>query len=232
MLRRCNRLENIERERASENWSYLESIGIQKRKLPYGLSRSCPLLAFFQALGISEKQLGKMLLLNPRLISYSELKLTQITDFLTIIGLNKEWLITKTLAKNPFLLGYSVEKRLWPTTEFLKWIGLDELSLQRVVCYFPEVFCRDVDRVLRPNLAFLKRCGFDNKQIANFVAGYPPALIKSVSKSLEPKMRFLVEEMGRDISEIANYLEFFRHGKNKSLEAKSFEVKKYTMQFK
>ncbi|KAG6499354.1 hypothetical protein ZIOFF_039120 [Zingiber officinale] len=103
-----------------------------------------------------------------------------------------------------------VEKRLWPTTEFLK----------------------DVDRVLRPNLAFLKWCGFHNKQIANLVAGYPPALIKSVSKSLEPKMRFLVEEMGRDISEIANYLEFFRHGKNKSLEAKSFEATKYTMQFK
>ncbi|KAG6539146.1 transcription termination factor MTERF6, chloroplastic/mitochondrial-like [Zingiber officinale] len=266
MLRKCNRLESIERERASENWDYLESIGIQKRKLPYVifkcpkilalsmnqklvptvqclatlgskpggvasaitkfpdiLSHSielklCPLLAFFQALGISEKQLGKMLLLNPRLISYSEMKLTQITDFLVSIGFNEEGLIGKTLVKNPFLMGYSIEKRLLPTTEFLKSIGLDELSLQRVVCYFPEVFCRDVNRVLKPNLAFLKGCGFDNKQIANLVAGYPPILIKSVSKSLEPKVRFLVEVMGREISEIADYPEFFRHGMKKSLE--------------
>lgn len=267
MVRRCNPLEITGRDRASENWNYLESIGVQKRKLPYvvfkcpkvltlGLNQKlvptvqclatlgsrpgevasaitkfpnilshsvedklCPLLAFFQVLGISEKQLGKMLLLNPRLISYSiETKLTRITDFLASIGLNKEGLIGKTLVKNPFLVGYSVEKRLRPTTEFLKSIGLDEQNLQRVICNFPEVICRDVNRVLKPNLAFLKRCGFDSKQIATLVAGYPPVLIKSVNKSLEPKIRFLVEDMGREIGEIADCPEFFRHGMKKSLE--------------
>ncbi|WOL17168.1 hypothetical protein Cni_G25957 [Canna indica] len=267
MLRRCNRLESAGVEAANENWDYLESIGIQKRKLPYVVSKCpkiltlslnqklvptvqclatfgskpgdvasaitkfpnilshsveeklCPLLAFFQALGISDKQLGKMLLLNPRLISYSiETKLTQITDFLASIGLDKDGWIGKILVKNPFLVGYSVQKRLQPTIEFFKAIGLDELNLQRVVCNFPEVFCRDVDKVLKPNLAFLKGCGFDDKQIATLVAGYPPVLIKSVKKSLEPKIRFLVEHMGREISEVADYPEFFRHGTKKCLE--------------
>jgi mTERF domain-containing protein, mitochondrial len=32
----------------------------------------CPLLAFFQTLGVSEKQLAKLLMVNLRLISYSK----------------------------------------------------------------------------------------------------------------------------------------------------------------
>lgn len=33
MFRKCRRLEDMQKERASENWEYLERIGIQKRKL-------------------------------------------------------------------------------------------------------------------------------------------------------------------------------------------------------
>ncbi|CAL9127544.1 unnamed protein product [Musa textilis] len=114
MMRRCNRLESTGRGRASESWDYLGSIEIQKRRLPYDVSKClkiltlglnqklvptvrclailgskpgevvkfphifshtleeklCPLLlAFFRMLGTSEKQLGEILLLNPRLIS-------------------------------------------------------------------------------------------------------------------------------------------------------------------
>lgn len=179
----------------------------------------CPLLAFFQALGVPEKQLGRMILLNPRLISYSiESKLTETVDFLASLGLAREGMIGKVLVKHPFIMGYSVDNRLRPTSEFLKSVGLKELDLQVVAVKFPEVLCRDVNKILRPNFTFLKRCGFADGQIAALVAAYPPILIKSIKNSLEPRIKFLVEVMGRQIDEVADYPDFFRHGLKKRLE--------------
>ncbi|KAK6924230.1 Transcription termination factor, mitochondrial/chloroplastic [Dillenia turbinata] len=245
MFSKCKRLETVQRERASENWAYLKSIGIEERKIPsclgtlgtrpsevaatitkfpHMLSHSveeklCPLLAFFESLGVPEKQLGKMFLLNPRLISYSiETKLGQIVEFLASLGLNEEGMIGKVLAKSPYIMGYSVDKRLRPTSEFLKSLGLTELDKQRVAVNFPEVLCRDVEKILRPNLAYLKRSGFGDWRIVASVSGYPPILIKSIKNSLEPRIRFLVEIMGRQLDEVAVYPDFFRHALKKRIE--------------
>ncbi|KAJ7967052.1 Mitochondrial transcription termination factor family protein [Quillaja saponaria] len=267
MLRKCKRLEGAHRDRASENWAYLRSIGIQERKLPAVVSKCpkililgvqeklvpmveclktlctkplevssaitkfphilshsveeklCPLLAFFQALGVPEKQLGKMILTNPRLISYSiELKLSKIVDFLASLGLTRDGMIGNVLVRNPFIMGYNVDKRLRPTSEFLKAIGLTEFEIQTVAVNSPQVLCRDADKVLEPNFSYLKRCGFGDAQIVALVVGFPPILIKSIRNSLEPRIRFLVDVMGRQIGEVIDYPDFFRHGLKKRLE--------------
>ncbi|KAL5707338.1 hypothetical protein ACHQM5_025397 [Ranunculus cassubicifolius] len=277
MLQKCKRLQTAEKERASENWYYLKSIGIEERKLPSVVSKCpriltlgmneklvpmveclttlakkptdvalvitkfphilahsveeklCPLLAFFEVLGVPEAQLGKLLLLNPRLVSYSiDTKLSQIVEFLTSsIGLNKEGMVGKVLLKNPFIMGYSVEKRLRPTSEFLKTLGVD---LQRVAMNFPEVLCRDVDKILRPNLDFLRTCGLEDAQIAAIVTGYPLILVKSIRNSLEPRIKFLVGVMGREISEVVECPDFFRHGLKKRLELRQRLLKQKNVQ--
>lgn len=108
---------------------------------------------FFQALDIPEKQPGKTILLNPRLISYSIVpKLSEIVDFLASFGLDKEGMIGKVLVKYPFLMGYSVDKRQRPTLEFLKSMGLKDVDVQAVAVGYPEVLCRDANKVLRPIL--------------------------------------------------------------------------------
>ncbi|KAK4400998.1 Transcription termination factor MT, chloroplastic/mitochondrial [Sesamum angolense] len=241
MSRKCKRLEGIDREKASENWEYLKSIGIQERKLPVVVGK-CPkiltldlhdkLVPMVQCLRALEtkpkellvlpkKQLGKMILLNPRIISYSiESKLSQTVDFLASLGLSKDGMIGKVLVKHPLILGYSVDKRLRPTSEFLRSLGLTGPQLQRVATTFPEVLCRDANKILRPNAMYLKSCGFDSSQIAALVAGYPPVLIKSVSNSLGPRIKFLEQGMGRQIQEVAEYPDFFRHGLKKRLEAR------------
>jgi len=180
----------------------------------------CPLLAFFQTLGVSEKQLAKLLMVNPRLISYSiEAKFSQTVDFLVGLGIDKEGMIGKILTKEPYIMGYSVDKRLRPTAEFLKsGVGLQGSDLKRVIMSFPDILSRDVDKILRPNLAFLQSCGFSKGQVMALVAGYPPVLIKSVKHCLEPRIKFLVDEMGRDMGEVVDYPQFFRHGLKRSLE--------------
>ncbi|RVX12252.1 Transcription termination factor MTERF6, chloroplastic/mitochondrial [Vitis vinifera] len=189
MFKKCKRLEGVHRDRASENWAYLRTIGIQDRKIPsivtkcpkilaLGLnekivlwSSALPLWEQNPALGVPEKQLGKVILVNPRLISYSiESKLTQIVDFLASLGFTREGMIGKVLQKYPFIMGYSVDKRLRPTSEFLKLIGLTEQDLQKVAMNFPEVFCRDANKILSPNVAYLKRRGFEDGQIAALVS--------------------------------------------------------------
>ncbi|PIN02682.1 Mitochondrial transcription termination factor, mTERF [Handroanthus impetiginosus] len=252
MSRKCKRLESVDKEKASENWEYLKSIGIQERKLPSVIGKCpkiltldlrwrpnqrsleeklCPLLAFFEALGAPEKQFGKMILLNPRIISYSiESKLSQTVDFLASLGLSKDGMIGKVLVKHPYIMGYSVGKRLRPTSEFLRLLGLTGPQLQKVAMNFPEVLCRDVDKILRPNVIYLQSCGFSSSQIAALVAGYPPILIKSVSNSLGPRIKFLEEVMGRQIAEVADYPDFFRHGLKKRLEVRQKLLKQKEVQ--
>lgn len=168
---------------------------------------------------MSGTQLGKLILHNPRIISYSiDSKLSGVVDFLVNIGLTKDGMIGKILVKNPSIMGYNVEKRLRPTTEFLLSLGLTKSDLQKVAINFPEVMCRDVDKILKPNLDYLKSRGFDSRQIAGLVGRYPPILIKSVKNSLEPRIRFLVEVMDRGIEEAVDYPEFFQHGLKKRLE--------------
>lgn len=180
----------------------------------------CPLLAFFQTLGISEKQLAKLLMVNPRLISYSiEAKFSQTVDFLVGLGIDKEGMIGKILTKEPYIMGYSIDKRLRPTAEFLKSaVGLQGSNLQRVIMSFPDILSRDVNKILWPNLAFLRSCGFSKDQVMALVSGYPPVLIKSIKHCLEPRMKFLVEVMGWDMGKVVDYPQFFRHGLKRSLE--------------
>ncbi|KAG6399436.1 hypothetical protein SASPL_140917 [Salvia splendens] len=269
MSKKCKQLSDVDRERASETWDYLKSIGIPERKLPVVIGKCpkiltldlhdklvpmiqclatlgtkpkevasaitkfphilghsleeklCPLLAFFEGLGAPEKQLGKMILLNPRIISYSiESKLSQMVDFLAGLGLSKDGMIGKVLVKHPFIMGYSVEKRLIPTCEYLRSLGLTESQLQRAAINFPEILCRDVDKTLRPNVMYLESWGFSPSQIAAVVGGYPPVLIKSASNSLGPRIKFLEQVMGRQINEVAEYPEFFRHGLKGKLESR------------
>ena len=74
-------------------------------------------------------------------------------------------------------MGYNVEKRLQPTAEFLKKIGLSKTDLQKVAVNYPEVLCRDVNKVLKPNFDYLRTYGFGDRQIAALVSSYPPVLI-------------------------------------------------------
>ncbi|KAH0449556.1 hypothetical protein IEQ34_020248 [Dendrobium chrysotoxum] len=237
MFRRCKYLECVERDKACEVWDYLRTLGIQERKVLNVISM-CPkvltlnlnekLLPVVQclstlgtksAIGISEKQMGKLLLVNPWLINCSiDKKYAEMIDFLSSMGLNGEGAIGKILVKNSWIMGYSAEKRLRPTTDVLKSIGLNMIDIQKVVVNFPKVLCRNVEKILKPNLEFLKQSGFNNEQIRLFVMGYPIILIKNVRHSLQPRIKFLVAEMGREIGEVTDNPEFFRHGLMKSLE--------------
>ncbi|CAN1289372.1 Transcription termination factor MTERF6, chloroplastic/mitochondrial [Linum perenne] len=194
MFTKCKRLEGAHRDRASENWDFLKSIGIQERKLPSIISK---------------------------LVSYSiDTKLKEFVDFLVGLGLTRDGMIGRVLVKHPFIMGYNIDKRLRPTCEFLRSVGLSAADLQTVLLKFPEVVCRDVEKTLKPNFAYLRRCGFGDGQLVALVTGYPPILIKSIQNSLEPRMKFLVDVMGRQLDEVVDYPNFFQCGLKRTLESR------------
>ncbi|XWS68385.1 hypothetical protein CRYUN_Cryun04dG0085600 [Craigia yunnanensis] len=233
MFKKCKRLQGVQKERASDNWSYLESIGIQERKLPSVVSRCpkiltlglneklVPMVECLATLGTKRREVASAIARFPPIVSHSvEEKLCPLLAFFQAMGVPEKQL-GKMILLNPWLISYSVESKLTEIVDFLATLGISKegmIDLQTVAMNFPEVLCRDVSKILRPNFAYLKRCGFGDRQIAALVTGYPPILIKSIKNSLEPRIRFLVEVMGRQIDEVANYPDFFRHGLKKRLE--------------
>ncbi|KAJ4962575.1 hypothetical protein NE237_022514 [Protea cynaroides] len=102
MFKRCKRLEGVERVRASENWAYLESIGIQERKLPSVVSK-CPRIL---TLDLNEK-------------------LVPMVQCLATLG-TKQSEVTSAITKFPHLLCHSVEEKLCPLLAFFQALGVPE----------------------------------------------------------------------------------------------------------
>ena len=115
-------------------------------QFPYMLFHSmedklCPRLAFFQALDIPEKLLGKMILLNPRLIRYSIVpKLTEIVDFHANFGLDKQGLIDKVLT---------------PNFDFLKNCGFRDAQIVALVAGYPPILIKSIEHSIEPQINFL-----------------------------------------------------------------------------
>ncbi|GLJ22713.1 hypothetical protein SUGI_0427870 [Cryptomeria japonica] len=176
--------------------------------------------------------MGRLILVNPRLMSYSiEKKLQPVVEFFLSLGLSKDGGdLGKVLVRSPHIMGYSVEGRLKPTVEFLRKLGLNKEELRGIAVHFPEMLCRDVEKALKPNVEFLRRSGFGDGQICRIISGFPPVLTKSVKTSLQPKVSFLVDIMRRSIDEVVEYPDFFRHGLKKRIEYRYKQLKQKNVQ--
>ncbi|GFS37687.1 mitochondrial transcription termination factor family protein [Actinidia rufa] len=239
MLKKCKRLEGVQRERACENWDYLKSIGIQERKLPSIVvkcpkiltlhldEKLIPMVQCLATLGTKPREVASAITKFPHILSHSvEEKLCPLLAFFQALEVPEKQL-GKMLLLNPRIISYSIESKLSQIVDFLAILGLSkEGMIGKVLVKNPFIMGYSVDKRLRPTLEFLKSIGLSeldlqksrSGQIVALVTGYPPILIKSISNSLEPRIKFLVEVMGRRIEEVVDYPYFFRHGLRKRLE--------------
>ncbi|XVE93027.1 hypothetical protein REPUB_Repub01dG0154600 [Reevesia pubescens] len=235
MFKKCKRLQGVQKERASENWSYLKSIGIQERKLPSVVSR-CPKIL---ALGLNERlvpmveclatlgtkchEVASAIARFPHIVSHSvEEKLCPLLAFFQALGVPEKQL-GKMIILNPRLISYSIESKLTEIVDFLATLGLTrEGMIGKVLAKYPFIMGYSVDKRLCPTSEFLKSVGLSETNLQTVAMNFPEVLCRDMSKSiknsLEPRIRFLVEVMGRQIDEVANYPDFFRHGLKKRLE--------------
>ncbi|KAK3029099.1 hypothetical protein RJ639_039243 [Escallonia herrerae] len=204
MLKKCKRLEGVQRERASENWAYLSSIGIQDRKIPSIVAR-CPKIL---ALGLNEKlvpmvqclvtlgskpgEVASAITKFPHILSHSvEEKLCPLLAFFEALGVREKQL-GKMLLFNPRIISYSIEAKLSHIVEFLASIGLNrEEMIGKVLVRNPSIMGYGVDKRLRPTSEFLVSLGLTALDLQKVVINFPEVLCRDVNKTLRPNVTYL-----------------------------------------
>lgn len=204
MMKRCKRLEGVERERASENWAYLKSIGIQERKLPCVISKCpkiltlglneklIPMVECLKTLGTKPREVASAIVRFPHILSHSvEEKLCPLLAFFQALGIAENQL-GKIILLNPRLISYSIESKLTQVVNFLADLGLTKQGMiARVLIKHPFIMGYSVDKRLSPTTHFLKSIGLTDFDLQSVAINFPQVLCRDVNKILRPNFTYL-----------------------------------------
>ncbi|KAK2665768.1 hypothetical protein Ddye_004342 [Dipteronia dyeriana] len=204
MFKRCKRLQGVERERASENWAYLKSIGIQERKLPYVVSKCpkiltlglneklVPMVQCLTTLGTKPREVASAIAKFPHILSHSvEEKLCPLLAFFQALGVPERQL-GRMILLNPRLISYSIESKLTETVDFLSSLGLArEGMIGKVLVKHPFIMGYSVSNRLRPTAEFLKSIGLKELDLQMVAVKFPEVMCRDVNKILKPNFNFL-----------------------------------------
>ncbi|KAL6211059.1 hypothetical protein ACLB2K_016287 [Fragaria x ananassa] len=204
MFKKCKRLENVNRESASENWAYLESIGIQERKLPSVVSKCpkiltlglheklVPTVECLATLGTKPREVASAIAKFPHILSHSvEEKLCPLLAFFEALGVPQKQL-GKMILLNPRLISYSIDTKLKDIVDFLADLGLArDRMIGKVLVKNPFIMGYSVDKRLRPTAEFLKSFGLTEQGIQTVAIHFPEVLCRDVDKILRPNFDFL-----------------------------------------
>ncbi|XP_020207766.2 transcription termination factor MTERF6, chloroplastic/mitochondrial [Cajanus cajan] len=204
MFRRCRRLESVHEERASENWEYLRSIGIQERKLPSIVSKCPKILALdlydkivptvecLKTLETKPHEVASAIAKFPHILSNSvEEKLCPLLAFFQALGIPEKQ-IGKMILFNPRLISYSIETKLAEFVDFLASLGLSKDGMiGKIIVKDPCIMGYSVDKRLRPTSQFLKSIGLSEMDLQAVAVNFPAILSRDVNKVLVPNYAYL-----------------------------------------
>ena len=197
--------------RTSEEWFYtflgVTSTSERKRfqkKLPdsnngksfiqrLGRRRLHEWFSFFldnDTVGLNAKQLRKIVLSRPQLLSYKLSNIEATTTFFREeLGLSSQEFISM-LQSYPSVLMYSIDNRLRPTVDFLRnRVQCTDERVKRICISYPNVFSHSLDKTLLPKLVFFKQLGLTRSEVSQIVAKFAPTLWLS-QENLKSKLDF------------------------------------------
>jgi hypothetical protein len=170
-------------------------------------------LKFFLSdmVGLNIKQLRKMIVMRPKLLSYTLSNVQATTTyFRRELGLSSNE-YASLLQSYPSVLMHSIDNRLRPTVDFLQndcGGGKDNWSAwKRVVYCYPNIFSHSLEKTLLPKVKFLcnrgdeKSLGLKRSELSQLVAKFPPILWLS-EDNLQSKLDFLNESLDLNGSEL------------------------------
>mmetsp|Transcript_19824 Transcript_19824/g.30931 ORF Transcript_19824/g.30931 Transcript_19824/m.30931 type:complete len:422 (+) Transcript_19824:83-1348(+) len=146
--------------------------------------------------GLSHKQLRKMVLSRPQLLSYKISNIQATTAFFREeLGLSSEDFIS-ILQSYPSVLMYSIDNRLRPTVDFLQnTVQCTDQRVKRICTSYPNVFSHSLDKTFVPKIRFFKELGLNRSEISQVVAKFAPTLWLS-EENLRSKLDFLSKSLG------------------------------------
>ncbi|EPS66195.1 hypothetical protein M569_08582, partial [Genlisea aurea] len=218
MCRRCKRLDDVDSARASENWEFLKSIGVQERKLP-ALIGKCPkiltldlrdklipMVQCLSSLQTKPNEVASAITKFPHILLHRlEEKLCPLLAFFESLGAPEKQL-GKMLLFNPRIISYSIETKLSKVVHFLASMGLDRdgTTIGKILVKHPAIMSYSVEGRLRPTHDFLKSSlRLTDLQLQRVAANFPEVLCRDVDRILRPNASYLKscgfeeEEIGR-----------------------------------
>lgn len=115
--------------------------------------------------------------------------------------------IRKAVARCPRLLVSSVPDRLLPALNFLRRLGF--VGRHRITCRTTVLLVSSVEDTFIPKLEYLRGLGFSHRETRIMVLRSPGLLTFSIENNFKPKLEFLRREMGRDLSELKDFPQYF-----------------------
>ncbi|GLU12101.1 hypothetical protein SLE2022_288080 [Rubroshorea leprosula] len=205
-----------------------EATGIVLRKLPFILSYRLEHMEghveFFRSnAGLSDQEVFKIIQVFPNMMSASkDRKLRPRTEFLKQCGLNSND-IFKFLTRAPLFLALS-EENISLKIGYLVKIGYKYRTKELAVALgaVTRTSCENMQKVVGLFLSY----GFSCADILAMSKKHPQVLQYNPS-SLEEKMEYLIEEMGREITELLAFPAFLGYKLDDRIKHR-FELKKKT----
>ncbi|CAA7404277.1 unnamed protein product [Spirodela intermedia] len=174
------------------------------------LSSLRELAAFLSSMGLPPNPAGagRILSMHPQLLTCDP-----VADLLPVFrfllgpaGIPPRDVPTAVL-RCPRLLVTSVEDQLLPALYFLRRLGF--VGVHRITCRTTLLLVSSVEGTLIPKLEYIQNLGFSRREAIKMVLRSPGLFTFSIEKNFRPKVAYLVEEMGRDLSELKDFPQYF-----------------------
>lgn len=148
--------------------------------------------AFQEKLGLTCRDLRKIILRQPSLLGLSETSLGKKLDFfLDEVGMTIEE-VRQALSKHPSMLQYGIGT-LRSKLDFLRnELCMSPMVACRVLHAAPAIFGISLDENLRPKVAMLMiRCRLSAEEVGLIAAAVPSILVLSSKRKIEPCLSYL-----------------------------------------
>jgi mTERF domain-containing protein len=100
----------------------------------------------------------------------------------------------RILTRFPHIVGYSVEEKPKPITNYLISIGI--VVSKMLVLRSPQVLGLSLELNIKPTLQFFTDNGFDRDELSTIILRFPQILGLNIEGNLRPKWEYLLQ-MGR-----------------------------------
>lgn len=168
-----------------------------------------PLIDYFLELGLSEREVVRVICRRPQIMSCTLERLKKVTTFLIGLGLDGD-MVGKVLIASPQVFTLNAEDKLKRGVEFFQSMGLDrERDVEFVFVRCAQLFCCSIEKNLLPTFKFLSNIGLKKESLSKMIAAFPSMLGQNVELSLAPKYEFLIGEMKRTNKELVEFPQYF-----------------------
>ncbi|XP_043711215.1 transcription termination factor MTERF6, chloroplastic/mitochondrial isoform X3 [Telopea speciosissima] len=148
-------------------------------------------LSFFEKVGVANKDIGRMLLKYPWILSTSVLEnLEEILSYLDMEKVPKAHVET-AIKSWPHLLGCSTSKIKYMVEQF-EGLGIKNKKLGQVIASSPQLLLRKPHEFLEMVL-FMEELGLDAETIGRIMSRCPEIFASSIERTLRRKVKFLAD---------------------------------------